>query len=148
MAFGSPSITPPNRIDLRAIQSAIVNTRRRIEIIEAALASVASSGGTSASTSASIASLQAQIAGLSTSAENAALAALLAGADGLVVQSSGMLRVRTLQAGVNIAITYPDGVSGDPVISSTAPAGGDTILYDDAGRALLTDTGHALLTGA
>lgn len=46
------------------------------------------------------------------------------GANGLVVRTaSGTTAARTLQAGTGISITYPDGVSGNPVIASTASSG-------------------------
>jgi len=150
MSLGAPSITTPNQVDLRAIQSAVINTRRRIEIIEGLISSLSTSGGgTSSVTVAALAALQAQIVQLGApDAASAALTALMAGSDGFVVHTGAALIVRSLTAGTDIAITYPDGVSGNPVISSTALASaGDIVLYDDIGQTILTDTGRAILTG-
>ena len=37
MAFGKPAIATPNRVDLRAVQGAIMSARQRIEFLEAAV---------------------------------------------------------------------------------------------------------------
>jgi hypothetical protein len=66
--------------------------------------------------------------------------------NGLVVKiGPDGVTTRTLQAGANITITNPDGVGGDPVVSATA-AGGDTFIWDNTGRTILTEDGNALLT--
>jgi hypothetical protein len=146
MSFGAPSITTPGKFELRVVQTAVSNIRRRIELLEGALTVLQSAGGTS--NDAAIAALQAQITALTLAIgipANQALVALMAGSDGIVVHSGASLITRSLTAGANITITYPDGVSGNPVIASTA-SGGDTVLYDDIGHAMLTDTGHAILT--
>jgi len=68
--------------------------------------------------------------------------------NGLVVKTGpDDVTTRTLQAGANITITNPDGVNGDPVISSTATGGGDSVIYDHTGRAMLTGDGRAFLVG-
>jgi hypothetical protein len=150
MSFGAPSITTPGKFDLRVVQAAVSNIRRRIEILEAAVVILQNAGGgASADATAAIAALQAQITALNNLIgvpANAALTALMAGADGIVVHSGTSLIARSLTAGANITITYPDGVAGNPVIASTASGGGDSVLYDDTGRAILTDTGHVILT--
>jgi hypothetical protein len=149
MSLGAPSITTPNQVDLRALQSAVINTRRRIEIIEGLINSLSTSSGTSSTTAAILATLQAQIAAIpAPEAANAALTALMAGGDGLVVHSGAALIVRTLQAGANITITYPDGVLGNPLIAATVPTDLDGMLYDDTGRVFLTDAGREIFTGA
>lgn len=47
MALGSPSITTPNALDLRSIQTAIGNIRQRLEAAETALATASSTAGQS-----------------------------------------------------------------------------------------------------
>lgn len=67
MALGSPSITTPNALDLRAIQAAISNARQRIEGIEASITQA--SGTVSAAGNASatnINTLRNQLAALQT----------------------------------------------------------------------------------
>jgi hypothetical protein len=70
MALGKPAIPTPNRVDLRALQTAIANTRERIEALEGALTALQGStvqlqNTTSASASAAqLASLQSQITAL------------------------------------------------------------------------------------
>jgi hypothetical protein len=48
MALGRPSITTPSNLELRGVQSAIANTRQRIEAIEAEVARVAGQAGQTA----------------------------------------------------------------------------------------------------
>lgn len=73
---------------------------------------------------------------------------LLSLGQGIVVKTGASAVVsRTLVAGSNITIANPDGVDGNPVIASTASGGGDSVLYDSTGRALLTADGRALLVG-
>ncbi len=57
---GKPAIAAPNQLDLRALQTAISNTRQRIEQLEAAVNTLSLSGA-SATT---IAQMQGQIAAL------------------------------------------------------------------------------------
>jgi hypothetical protein len=76
-------------------------------------------------------SLAKTIAALGGSETNAALAALLTMPNGLVVLKDGVLITRVLTAGTNIAINYPDGHDGNPVISSGAAiiaAGGGRVI--------------------
>jgi hypothetical protein len=143
MPLGSPSINTPNKLDLRALQTAISNTRQRIEALEAEVqtaTNIANSGGT---TSTNLNTLRQQVQALTTRVT--ALEALFAQltSPGFVAWSGTALTARTLVAGNDITITNPTGL-GDPVIASTAK-GGDRVLYDNLGQAMLTNDGQALL---
>jgi hypothetical protein len=73
---------------------------------------------------------------------------VIAAANGILVKTgTGAVVSRTLVAGSNITIANPDGVDGNPVIASTASGGGDSIIYDHTGRAMLTGDGKAFLVG-
>lgn len=61
MAFGKPAIATPNRVDLRAVQGAIMSARQRIEFLEAAVTVLQALPNSSA---AQITQLQAQISAL------------------------------------------------------------------------------------
>lgn len=147
--LGFPAISTPNKIDLRAVQTAISNARQRIEQLEqfvALLQSSTSSSTTASPSSVTLNALRAQIAALTqrvTALENQ-----FVGDDaGIVVWNGAALVTRVLGAGANISITNADGVSSNPVISATGGGGGDggdVILYDDEGRAALAADGGAI----
>jgi predicted RecA/RadA family phage recombinase len=62
MAFGKPSITTPNAMELRSIAAAVSNARQRIEAIERSLTIVESTAGQSTSgATAQLAALRGQI---------------------------------------------------------------------------------------
>ena len=132
-ALGKPAITTPRSLDLKAVQDAIATARQRIEALERAVASVAgqagqtaySGGGGASASTVAIQTLQAQITALDLEVNTLQdqMAALLALADGFVTITGGVLG------------------------SASGALGGDTVLYDNEGRALLTGDGRALLTG-
>lgn len=121
MRLGSPSITTPPKLELRGLQSAIANTRQRIEAIEAELARVAGQAGQTAFTGGGGGSA-------STTALQAALAALT-------------VRVTALEAALT-ALT-----SRVAVLEAAPATNADGVLYDNFGRALLSSTGAAILIG-
>lgn len=133
MATGKPSFATPRTLDLRGIQSAVDNIRERFTNLEAMLDALTKqvNGSTSAT---DIKRLQQQLGAVSNSVGSATdsttaalIAALLDGADGIVVLSAGVLTTRHLVPGANISITNPDGVNGNPIISaSTGALGGAT----------------------
>jgi hypothetical protein len=144
MAVGKPAIPTLRTVDLREVQGAVNAIRERLRVIDAEV-TVLQSNGQGFTNAKAIAILQAQMSLLTTALGGTALAALqvlMAGGDGIVVHSGTSLIVRSLEAGDNVTITFPDGVDGNPVISS---AGGDSVLYDGEGRAMLTGDGHAIL---
>ncbi len=129
-ALGRPAITAPKVLELRPLQDAIMSARQRIEALERALTAVAGQAGQTAYTgggasTVSTAGLQAQITAL-----DAEMNALQATIDGLLSLADGY-------------VTITGGVLG----SGPVTQGGDNVLYDDTGRALLTGDGRALLTG-
>ena len=142
MALGKPAIQTPNQLEIRTIAGAISNTRQRIEALEGAIASLSGAGiSLSSQTQVLLNTLRNTVSQLS--AQMAVLTALLSSSNGLVTLVNGVLLTRTLEAGDNITIEFPDGAGGNPVIS--ALGGGDDVLYDDTGRAMLTGDGRAIL---
>lgn len=142
--LGFPAISTPNALDLRSVQTAISNARQRIEKLEALIATLQSSTNTGGTpTSVSLSALKAQLAALTkrvVTIENW----FLGDDPGIVVWLGSSLGTRVLEAGDNITITNPNGQLGNPVISSEG-GGGDNVLYDNTGRAMLTWAGQAIL---
>lgn len=146
MPLGSPSISTPNRLDLRAVQTAIGNTRQRIEAIEAQLAqalNIANSVGTISSTV--INTLRSQLAALT------ARVAVLEGyfADltgtGIAVWTGSSFITRELLGEGGITVINGDGVAGDPAITGS---GSDELALDNEGRVGLTTGGEAVFMSA
>lgn len=108
MAFGRPSIAAPNRLDLRAIQTAISNTRERIEALEAALAAAQGSvvqlqsASTATVSAATIASLQSQINAL-----NVRVTALEA------ITLADLIDDQTAMSGAEASMSVPATYGGD-----------------------------------
>lgn len=117
-----PNVEPPRGSDA-AISQTIRNIRERFEQLERDLTALQTLVGAS-TTAKALTLLQQQINQQSSAVANtdgsdalALLNALLAQADGLVVLRNHQLVTRILQAGPGIFITYPDGFSGNPIIS-------------------------------
>lgn len=71
-----------------------------------------------------------------------------AAANGLVVRAgTDDVVTRSIVAGSGIVVVNGDGTAGDITIQATGGAGGDVVLYDNTGRALLTSSGQALIIG-
>jgi hypothetical protein len=142
MALGRPAITTPNRLDLRAVQDAIGNTRQRIEAIEAQIANATSSASTSSSTSSTVLStLRAQLAALTirVTALEGYFADLTS--DGIAVWTGSSFIARTLVGAGGIVVIDGTGVAGNPTI---AGAGSDELALDNEGRVGLTTDGGAV----
>ncbi len=146
MPLGSPSISTPRQLDLRAVQTAIGNTRQRIEAIEAQIAqalAVANSVGQISSTV--INTLRSQIAALTirvTTLEG--YFADLSGT-GIAVWTGSSFITRELIGEGGIVITNGDGVAADPTI---AGAGSDELAFDNEGRVALSTYGGAIFMSA
>lgn len=150
MADGKPAVPVIRSNDVRDVEGALNAIRERLRKLDAEAASLArqvtilqnAGSGSLSSILAQLAILQAAIAG----AAFIALQTLVEiGPDGIVIRSGSNLITRTLEAGSNVTIENGDGVDGNMVISSTG--GGDVVLYDNFGQAMLTGEGQALLVG-
>ena len=142
MALGKPSITTPNRVDLRAIQDAISNARQRIEAIEAEIQKTAQAATTVGQSSSTVLNtLRSQVAALTIRVTT--LEGYFAGLTdaGIAVWNGSTLIARTLIGEGGIVITDGDGVLANPTI---AGAGSDELLLDDTGRVGLTTYGTAI----
>lgn len=142
MPLGSPAITTPNRVDLRAIQDAIGNTRQRIEAIEAQIAQAAQAAtSTSSISSTALNTLRSQLAALTIRVTT--LEGYFAGLtdDGIAVWNGTTLVARTLIGEGGIVITDGDGVLANPTI---AGAGSDELALDWNGQVGLTQDGQAI----
>lgn len=132
------------RVADRSVSLQVSNIRQRIEAIEGLLATVESQANqttfNAARSSASLSSILARLSELESSLGE--LEQLFGQDDGLVVLSGGNLITRTLEAGTGIAITYPDGVSGNPIISTI---GSDyPFLTTEDDDDILTESGHRI----
>lgn len=132
------------RIGDRIAQIAVSNIRQRIEAIEGLLATLEGQANQSSFTlqqrNATLANLASQLAQLQDAID--AITGLLLQDDGLVVLVGGELITRTLEEGDGISIDNADGVSGNPVISTTAS--GECcypFLTDEIDQDLLTESG-------
>jgi len=117
-----PAVQPPRGLP-PGLEQTINNIRERFVALEAQVVALQAliDGNT---TGKAITLLQQQINSTTEAASNpdgttalALLNALLGLANGFVVVRDGTLVTRTLQPGPGIFITYPDGFSGNPIIS-------------------------------
>lgn len=146
MALGKPAISTPNRLDLRAVQDAIGNTRQRIEAIEAQIAATVAASGTSSTTSSTVLNtLRAQLAALTIRVTNLEQMFVDLTGVGIAVWNGSSFITRTLIGEGGIVITNPDGVSADPTI---AGSGSDELALDWDGRVGLTTEGGAVFMSA
>ncbi len=107
MALGSPAINTPNALDLRALQTAISNTRQRIEQLEKQLGTVSSTAASATST-VSLSAILSKLAALQTEIDN--LEDLTAQIEALPF-SSGVTQtaeVPVVMNGVGVRVTAGD----------------------------------------
>jgi hypothetical protein len=138
MATGKPSVTVPSNQSLRALQSAIQNIVTRLKAIETELNNTTLQAGQNTNL------IQQTLKALQ-NAINAIVNPYQGDQPGISIWDGTGLFTRILVAGANISITGPDGQSGNIMISSTAEAGGDEVLYDNIGQAAITSYGTAVI---
>jgi len=144
MAISKKPGISETRVSDRSAALQVSNIRQRIEAIEAAVDLVQSQANqtsfSAAKSNASLASILSELNELRIELD--ALNNLMQQDDGIVVLHGDDLITRTLEAGLGISITFPDGASGNPLIASTGSVYPFITTEDDDD--LLTESGHRI----
>lgn len=129
MALGKKTSWQVPREASPGLAQALNNIRERFQNLEAEVTKFSSLIDVTKATKAlqvlrqQIDALEQKIAALTGTAEVAAIAALLAQANGLVVLKDGMLITRVLEVGDGLSITNATGAGGNPrITNSTVPS--------------------------